>query len=53
MDYYFKLGDFFELYSCWIGEEVEEWEGELMLNINYFDIDVIKMFEKILVRIEK
>jgi hypothetical protein len=41
------------LYSCWIGEEAEEREGELTLNINYFDIDAIKMPEKTLVRIEK
>jgi hypothetical protein len=53
MDRYLKSGDFFELYSCWIGEEAEEREGELTLNINYFDIDAIKMPEKTLVRIEK
>ncbi|WP_427125959.1 hypothetical protein ACQCPQ_18125 [Priestia megaterium] len=53
MDHYLKSGDFFELYSCWIGEENEEREGELTLNIHYFDIDAIKMPEKTLVRIEK
>ncbi|USD14952.1 hypothetical protein ND894_23780 [Priestia megaterium] len=53
MDHYLKSGDFFELYSCWIGEESEEREGELTLNIHYFDIDAIKMPEKTLVRIEK
>ncbi|NEW02700.1 hypothetical protein GYH73_017320 [Bacillus megaterium] len=53
MDHYLKSGDFFELYSCWIGEEAEEREGALTLNIHYFDIDAIKMPEKTLVRIEK
>ena len=53
MDHYLKSGDFFELYSCWIGEENKEREGELTLNIHYFDIDAIEMPEKTLVRIEK
>ncbi|CAM3829232.1 hypothetical protein GCM10009865_05740 [Aeromicrobium ponti] len=53
MDSYLKSGDFFELYSCWVGEETEKRKGELTLNINSFDIDRIEMPEKTLVRIEK
>ncbi|WP_078410742.1 hypothetical protein [Priestia abyssalis] len=53
MDSYLEEGDFFELYSCWVGEETEKREGELTLNINGFDIDHIEMPEKTLVRIEK
>lgn len=53
MDGHLKSGDFFELYSCWIGDETEIREGELTLNINSFDIDHIVMPEKTLVRIEK
>ncbi|USL44095.1 hypothetical protein [Priestia megaterium] len=40
-------------YSCWVGEEAEEQERKLTLNIHYFDIDDIDMREKTLVRIEK
>ncbi|HZG71673.1 MAG TPA: hypothetical protein VEY51_09075 [Chondromyces sp.] len=53
MDSYLKSGDFFELYSCWVGEETEKRAGELTLNINSFDIDRIEVPEKTLVRIEK
>lgn len=53
MDRYLKSGDFFELYSCWVGEEAKEPERKLTLNIHYFDIDDIDMPEKTLVRIEK
>ncbi|CAI8768902.1 hypothetical protein EMIT079MI2_190044 [Bacillus sp. IT-79MI2] len=40
--------DYFELYSCWIGEE-----GEITLKLNSFDIDKITIPEKTLVRFEK
>ncbi|MCJ7983198.1 hypothetical protein CN367_04280 [Priestia megaterium] len=53
VDPYLTSGDFFELYSCWIGEEAKEQERKLTLNIHYFDIDGIYMPEKTLVRIEK
>ena len=53
MDEYLEQGDYFELYSCWIGEETEKREGELTLQINNFDIEQIEIPEKTLVRFEK
>ncbi|SES44516.1 hypothetical protein [Psychrobacillus sp. OK032] len=53
MDSYIDKGDFFELYSCWVGEEADKREGEITLRINNFDIEQIKMPEKTLVRFEK
>jgi hypothetical protein len=53
MDGYLEKGDFFELYSCWVGEEDEKREGELILDLNNFDIDQIEIPEKTLVRFVK
>jgi hypothetical protein len=53
MDEYLEQGDYFELYSCWLGEETEKREADLTLQINNFDIDHIKIPEKTLVRLEK
>ncbi|MBO1511084.1 hypothetical protein [Metabacillus bambusae] len=53
MDSYLEKGDFFELYSCWVGEEAEEREGEITLQMNNFDIDQIEIPEKTLVIFEK
>ena len=53
MNSHLEEGDFFELYSCWVGEETEKREGEITLRINGFDIDQIEMPEKTLVRVEK
>ncbi|MFB5089610.1 hypothetical protein PGC35_20910 [Psychrobacillus sp. PGGUH221] len=53
MDSYIDKGDYFELYSCWVGEEADKREGEITLRINNFDIEQIKMPEKMLVRFEK
>ncbi|MEF2094589.1 hypothetical protein V3595_07920 [Bacillus sp. CFBP9009] len=53
MDSYLEKGDFFELYSCWVGEEAEKRDSEMTLRINNFDIDEIKIPEKTLVRFEK
>ena len=53
MDSYLEKGDFFELYSCWVGEETEKREGEITLQINNFDINRIEIPEKTLVRFEK
>ncbi|MEW9674006.1 hypothetical protein [Ammoniphilus sp. 3BR4] len=53
MDGYLKKGDYFELYSCWVGEETEKREGTIVLQINIFDIDQIEIPEKTLVRFEK
>ncbi|ARK24107.1 hypothetical protein SporoP37_05025 [Sporosarcina sp. P37] len=53
MDSYLEKGDYFELYSCWVGEEAEKREGVITLRINNFDIEQIKIPEKTLVRLEK
>lgn len=53
MDSYIDKGDYFELYSCWVGEEADKREGEITLRINNFDIEQIEMPEKTLVRFEK
>ena len=53
MDSYIDRGDYFELYSCWGGEEADKRVGEIMLRINNFDIEQIEMPEKTLVRFEK
>lgn len=53
MDSYLWKGDFFELYSCWVGEEAEKRDGEHTLQINNFEIDQIEIPEKTLVRFEK
>ena len=53
MDSYLEKGEFFELYSCWVGEETEKREGEIILQINKFDINQIEIPEKTLVRFEK
>jgi hypothetical protein len=53
MDSYLEKGGFFELYSCWVGEEAEKREGEITLQINNFDIDQIEISEKTLVGFEK
>ena len=53
MDSYLEKGDYFELFSCWIGEETDKRDGEITLQINNFDIDQIKVPEKTLVRFKK
>jgi hypothetical protein len=53
MDSYLEKRDYFELYSCWIGEETDKREGEITIPINKFDIDQIEIPEKTLVRFEK
>jgi len=53
MDSYLEKGDFFELYSCWVGEEADNRDGELVVQMNNFNIDQIEIPEKMLVRFEK
>lgn len=53
MDSYLEKGDYFELYSCWVGEEKDKRVGDLTLKIDKLNIDLIKLPEKTLVRIEK
>jgi hypothetical protein len=53
MDEYLVPGGYFQLYSCWIGEETEKQEGELNFQINDFDIEHIEIPEKTLVTFKK
>ncbi|MFJ8235530.1 hypothetical protein ACIQ34_07250 [Ureibacillus sp. NPDC094379] len=53
MDNYLEKGDYFELYSCWVGEEKDKRVGEITLRIDNLNVDLIEMPEKTLVRIEK
>jgi hypothetical protein len=39
MDKYLHKGDFFELYSCWVGEEKEQRLGKVTLPISGFKIE--------------
>ena len=53
MDSYLEEGDFFELYSCWIGEEANPRNSEITLKLHDFDINQVEIPEKTLVRIVK
>lgn len=53
MDNYIEKGDFFELYSCWMGDESDKREGEITLQMNDFDVERIRLPEKTLIRFEK
>ncbi|MBT2714986.1 hypothetical protein [Bacillus sp. ISL-57] len=53
MNNYLEEGDFFELYSCGIGEEADKRYGELTIQLNNFDINQIEIGEKTLVRFVK
>ncbi|HGH7182283.1 hypothetical protein DXB51_26680 [Bacillus cereus] len=53
MEGYLNEGDYFELFSCWVGDEDQERVGDLKLKINHFNIDEICIPERTLVRIEK
>lgn len=53
MDRYLDEGDYFELYSCWVGEEADKRIGEISLKMDTLNVDLIEMPEKTLVHIEK
>lgn len=53
MDRCLDEGDYFELYSCWVGEEADKRIGEISLKMDTLNVDLIEMPEKTLVRIEK
>lgn len=53
MNDFLKKGEYFELYSCWVGEEKEKRVGELTLKMDTLNVDSIVMPEKTLVRFEK
>ena len=50
---YLKTGDYFELYSCWVGEEWETRNGILNLKIEEININSLEIPEKTLVIIKK
>lgn len=45
-------GDFCEVYICWDGEENEEREVELKINLNDLQIEAIEIYEKCFIRVE-
>lgn len=45
-------GDYCEIYICWLGEEYEEREEEIKINLNNLQLDGIDIFEKCFIRIE-
>ena len=45
-------GDFCEVYICWDGEENEEREVELKINLNDLQIEAIQIYEKCFIRVE-
>lgn len=53
MENHLSEGDFFELYSCWIGEEDDDRAGEITLQLGGFDVEQLEMPEKTLVRFVK
>ena len=53
MDSYLEKGDYFELYSCWVGEEKDKRVGDITLKIDKLNVDLVELPEKSLVRIEK
>lgn len=53
MENHLKKGDFFELYSCWIGEEDDDRVADITLQLGGFDVDQLEIPEKTLVRFVK
>lgn len=45
-------GDYCEIYICWLGEEGEEREGNLKIDLNALEIETIEIYEKCLLRID-
>lgn len=45
-------GHYFELYSCWIGEEAESREDEVTVNMESMDTGSLEILEKVLVRFQ-
>lgn len=46
---YLQAGDFFELYSCWVGEEKDPKDDHLTIHIDEIDWQTIEIPEKTLV----
>lgn len=45
-------GDICEIYICWDGEENEDLEVELKINLNDLQIEAIEIYEKCFIRVE-
>ncbi|MDN7242871.1 hypothetical protein QWY14_13740 [Planococcus sp. N028] len=45
-------GDFCEIYICWLGDEKEEHEKELTINLNDLQIEALDIHENCFIRIE-
>lgn len=50
MESYVSAGDYFELYTCWLGEEAEPREDELSISMTEGKVNDIQFAEKTLVR---
>lgn len=46
---YLSPGDYFELYSCWIGEETEKRNGSITVLIDELNWDTVEIPEKTLI----
>jgi hypothetical protein len=46
---YMKPGDYFQLYSCWVGEEDEQSEGQMTVRMRDFNLKNINIPEKTVV----
>ena len=53
MDSYLGEGDYFELYSCWVGEEGDSREHALTLEMKDLDVNELEISEKTYVLIKK
>ena len=45
-------GDFCEVYICWLGEEDEQHEDELIIHLHDLQIEALEIVEKCYIRIE-
>lgn len=45
-------GNYFELYSCWIGEEAESHEEEVTIDMHNLDTQSLEILEKTVVRFQ-
>jgi len=53
MDHYLQKGEYFELYSCWVGEESERRYMDLTLPLHNFYEKDMKILERTLVTFKK
>lgn len=53
MDSYLQDGEFFELYTCWIGDEADPREAEIVLPLHDWFTEGMVIREKTLVKFEK